>query len=475
MFLTTVILGLTLIHVKKYQHLLLLLASYFFFYISSNIFILLLFVASLSSYYLGIAIFRAKDTKNKKIWLLLACTILLGTLGYFKYINFAATSLNYLLASLNIVPPFSELAILLPIGISFYTFEALIYVVDIYRGRILPADSMQDYLLYMAFFPKLIAGPIVRAWEFLPQLKKGLEFNPQKAQFGVTLIVWGLFKKVVIADNLGKFADLVFADPIGNALTSFDVWAGTFAFGLQIFCDFSGYTDIAIGTALIIGISLPQNFNRPYFSPNPTEFWRNWHITLSRIVRDYVYIPLGGNRKGRLRSYLNLLVAWMLSGLWHGAAWNFVLWGAFHGGLLSAHRFFRERAGLAERIPSGYPTIFLSIIVTQFLVFLGWIFFRVRDVHQIAYCLNKYLIPDLILSGTELMIVSCVLGLVIGIYFMLKTRIGMRSARKIWNFDHIAYISSRRYRYWILCLAGIGLVIVAFGPDAAPQFLYMRF
>lgn len=474
-FLATVILGLTLIYKRKFQHLFLLLASYFFFYVSSSTFILLLFLASFSSFFIGIAIARSDNPIHRKGWLILACSILLGTLGYFKYINFATESVNYLLASLNIVPPFSAIAVLLPIGISFYTFEALIYVIDIYRGVITPADSLVDYLLYMSFFPKLIAGPIVRAWEFLPQLKKDIEFTPAKAQSGITLIIWGLFKKVVVADNVGTYVDAVFADPAGQALTSFDVWAGTFAFGLQIFCDFSGYTDIAIGTALIIGLSLPQNFNRPYFSRNPTEFWRNWHITLSRIVRDYIYIPLGGSRNGRVRTYFNLMVAWMLSGLWHGAAWNFVLWGAFHGALLSCHKALREHVSFLRRIPVNYPLIICSILFTQFLIFLGWIFFRVRDPAAITYCVGKYLVPDLIFSGYELAIVVTFLACIAGVILLAATAPGMKAVRRLWDFDHIQYIASQTPGRWIACCAAIGLLIIIFGPDAAPQFIYMRF
>jgi alginate O-acetyltransferase complex protein AlgI len=474
-FLSSVILVLLLLRKRDHQHVFLLLASCFFFFVSSSYFILLLFIASFSSYGAGIAIHRTGSRFWKKTLLAASCIILLGILGYFKYSNFAIENLNNLLASLNIVPPFSQIAVLLPIGISFYTFEAVIYVVDIYRGTIAPAESLRDYLLYMAFFPKLIAGPIVRAWEFLPQLKNEIEITIPNAQFGVTLILWGLFKKVVIADNIGRFADVVFQNPAGMAATSFDVWTATFAFGIQIFCDFSGYTDIAIGTALIMGIRLPQNFNRPYLSFSPAEFWRNWHITLSRIIRDYIYIPLGGSRNGRLRTAANLIIAWMLSGLWHGASWNFMLWGGFHGLLLAVQKLFSDIVLKGRKISVGPSTLFLSFLVTQYLVFLGWIFFRLRDPAQISYCVYRYLVPDFSFTvRQELGMIALVLAAGF-VWVGLRTDTGIRIARYIRNSDPIAYAGTMPLRRWILACTAIAILIIAFGPDAAPQFIYMRF
>ncbi len=474
-FLLTVIIVLLLLKKREHQHTFLLLASFFFFFVSSNYFILLLLLASFSSYAIGIAIHRTENLRIKKLLLAAALIILLGTLGYFKYSNFAVTSLNSLLASLNIVPPFSQISVLLPIGISFYTFEAAIYVIDIYRGTIEPAACLRDYLLYMAFFPKLIAGPIVRAWEFLPQLKNPIEITIPNAQYGVTLILWGLFKKVVIADNIGKYVDLIFRDPVGMGITSFDVWTATFAFGIQIFCDFSGYTDIAIGTALILGIHLPQNFNRPYLSMSPAAFWRNWHITLSRIVKDYIYIPLGGNRKGKLRTYLNLIIAWMLSGLWHGAAWNFVLWGGFHGVLLAMEKLVSETFLKGRRIASSPSTLLISLLVTQYLVFLGWIFFRIRDPGQIAYCVYRYIIPDFLLSGTQKLLLILVIVSVCILWILLRTERGIRLVRRIWEYNFIEVIGKMPVKRWLFVCIALGILIIAFGPDAAPQFLYMQF
>jgi alginate O-acetyltransferase complex protein AlgI len=474
-FLTSVLIVLLILNQKKAQYIILLVASYFFFFVSSNIFILLLFLASLSSYVIGIAIYRTKNIFYRKLWLATGCIILLGTLGYFKYSNFAVINLNSLFASLNIVPPFSQISILLPIGISFYTFEAVIYIIDIYRQTIEPAESLRDYLLYMAFFPKLIAGPIVRAWEFLPQLKNQIEITLPNAQYGVTLILWGLFKKVVIADNIGKYADIMFQNPIGMGITSFDVWSATFAFGIQIFCDFSGYTDIAIGTALIMGIHLPQNFNRPYLSFSPVEFWKKWHITLSRIIKDYIYIPLGGSRKGRIRTFVNLIIAWMISGLWHGAAWNFILWGGFHGILLALQKMFSESYMRGRKITASYSTLLMFLIVTQYFIFLGWIFFRLHDPQQIAYCVYRYLIPDLLLStGQEMVLIITILG-VCFLWVGLRTEKGCRIVRCVWNFDGISYFGTMPLRRWLGVCIGIVILIIAFGPDAAPQFLYMRF
>lgn len=474
-FLLFVIIALLILKKREHQHTFLLLASFIFFFASSNFFILLLFLASFTSYFAGIAIFRSKNPRIRILLLVTTCCILLGTLGYFKYTNFAVTSLNTLLASLNIVPPFSQISVLLPIGISFYTFEAAIYVIDIYRGTIEPAESLRDYLLYMAFFPKLIAGPIVRAWEFLPQLKKEIEITLPNAQLGVTLIIWGLFKKVVIADNIGKFVDLMFLDPIGTGLTSFDIWAATFAFGIQIFCDFSGYTDIAIGTALILGIHLPQNFNRPYLSMSPAAFWRNWHITLSRIVKDYIYIPLGGNRKGRIRTYCNLIIAWMLSGLWHGAAWNFVLWGGFHGVLLAVQKFFSETVMKGRKFTASPTTLLISLVITQYFIFLGWIFFRIRDPAQIWYCVYHYVVPDLLLSAMQWMILGILVSAFIILCMILRTEKGFAAIKKIYDYNLTHSLGTASWKTWMTGCALLVILIVAFGPDAAPQFLYMQF
>jgi alginate O-acetyltransferase complex protein AlgI len=474
-FLSSVIIVLLLLRKKDHQHIFLILASCFFFFVSSNYYILLLFLASFSSYGAGIAIHRTDDRFWKKTWLAATCILLLGILGYFKYTNFAVNSLNSLFSSMNIVPPFSQISLLLPIGISFYTIEAVIYVIDIYRGTIAPSESLRDYFLYMAFFPKLIAGPIVRAWEFLPQLKDHIVITIPHAQFGVTLILWGLFKKVVIADNIGKYANLIFLDPVGTSATSFDIWTATFAFGIQIFCDFSGYTDIAIGTALILGIHLPQNFNRPYLSFSPAAFWRNWHITLSRVIKDYIYIPLGGSRKGRLRTAVNLISAWMVSGLWHGASWNFVMWGGFHGILLAVQKLFSDIVLKGRKIAAGPSTLFIFLLLTQYLIFLGWIFFRLQDPGQIAYCVFRYLVPDFILSNEQRLVMIGALVSVVMIWIALRTDTGARIARRVWNFDLVAYTGILPWGRWMLACMAIGILIIAFGPDAAPQFIYMRF
>jgi D-alanyl-lipoteichoic acid acyltransferase DltB (MBOAT superfamily) len=311
---------------------------------------------------------RTEDERRRK-WLVgIAVALDLGLLGVYKYYGFFATELNDLLANVSLDAPLPLLAIALPVGISFFTFQAISYVVDVHR-RLLPPAHIVDFALYLSFFPHLVAGPIVRAREFIPQLARPR--NPRDVALGaaVTLIMLGLVKKVVLADYLAReVVDPVFAVPV--AYSAQDAILAAYAYTAQIYCDFSGYTDIAIGLALLMGFVFPQNFDSPYRAASFREFWRRWHITLSRFLRDFLYIPLGGSRgKGRFATQRNLMITMVLGGLWHGAAWPFVLWGALHGaGLATEHTIGRERF---ERIP-----VWLRWLVVFHLVVAGWILFR---------------------------------------------------------------------------------------------------
>jgi D-alanyl-lipoteichoic acid acyltransferase DltB (MBOAT superfamily) len=298
------------------------------------------------NYALGNHIAQA-EVGRRRAWLALAIAINLGVLVFFKYYSFAAQNLQLVLALLGWDSTFPAFRIVLPLAISFYTFHCISYCVDIYRNQIRPADRVQDFALYVLLFPHLVAGPIVRASQLLPQIVQPRRTSARDWQEGLFLILWGLFKKLVVADNLASKADQLFARESASAA---EVFLGVLAFTFQIYADFSGYTDMARGAAKLMGFHFDLNFRFPYLAVNPQDFWRRWHISLSQWLRDYVYIPLGGSRLGEARTYVNLMATMLLGGLWHGASWNFVLWGAYHGSLLCLHRGW-SRVG--ARIPQA--------------------------------------------------------------------------------------------------------------------------
>jgi D-alanyl-lipoteichoic acid acyltransferase DltB (MBOAT superfamily) len=307
----------------------LLAASYFFYGCWDPRFLILLAFSTLLDYASGLQIQRVKEQKAKKLWLTLSVAINLGFLAFFKYYNFFAESLSELLLSLGFGIHPTLLSIILPVGISFYTFHGLSYVFDIYRGKTEPRKNLVDYALFVSFFPLLVAGPIERATHLLPQLEKVRKWDSDKAADGLRQILWGLIKKVLIADNCAQYASEVFAHQhhfSGGALM-----IGALCFMFEVYGDFSGYSDIALGTARLFGIELLQNFSYPYFSRSISEFWTRWHISLSSWFRDYVYIPLGGGRAGKLRKARNVMVVFLLSGFWHGASFNRIFWGGLHG------------------------------------------------------------------------------------------------------------------------------------------------
>ena len=358
---------------KDAQQTFLLGASYYFYYAFSSYYVLLIVLSTLIDFACGRKIYEAQTRHAKRVFLGISLVSQLSLLAYFKYMNFAIDSARTVLGSLGMTLPGGHLDIVLPIGISFYTFMTLSYTLDIYFGRFEPVDSLRTFALYVTFFPHLVAGPILRAADFLPQLRHALRLTPDNVRLGASLIMCGLVKKTVVADNLAPFTRDVFREGMaGDWLT---VWTAVVAFAIQIYCDFSGYTDIAIGSARLFGLRFPGNFNYPYFSPNIAEFWRRWHISLSTWLRDYLYIPLGGNRKGTIRQYVNLMVTMLLGGLWHGASWNFVLWGGYHGGLLAVHRMT-----VAERpVMQSAGWMPVKILFTFWLTCIGWLLFAVPD------------------------------------------------------------------------------------------------
>lgn len=311
-------------------------------------------------------IHASENQRTRKAWIVFSVGSNLAILGYFKYFNFFLENLNGLLAPWSGQLPYKE--ILLPAGISFYTFKSMSYTLDVYRRHIKPCANYLDYAMFITFFPELIAGPIVRASVFLPQMERVPGPSRERLRIGLGLFVMGLVKKRVIADHLAGFVDPVFANPALYSAAS--VWVAVIGYALQIYCDFSGYSDMAIGSAKMIGYELPENFLMPYLSPNITVFWRRWHMTLSSWLRDYLYIPLGGNRRGYARTYVNLFLTMLLGGLWHGASWNFVLWGALHGTALAGHKLWMER------LPRFKMPAFLGGCLTFLFVILCWIPFR---------------------------------------------------------------------------------------------------
>ncbi|NIQ16562.1 MAG: MBOAT family protein, partial [Candidatus Dadabacteria bacterium] len=304
------------------------------------------------------------------------------------------------------------LNLILPIGISFYTFQTISYVVDIYRGVLSPSKSFWEFALFVSFFPQLVAGPILRAKEFLPQLREKIEnsqtsnrlrqivIHRSNLKFGITLIAFGFLKKMFFADNISPLVDSILSNPIGSE--SFTIILGTIAFGVQIYGDFSGYSDIAIGAALILGFKIPINFNKPYFATSPSDFWRRWHISLSSWLRDYFYIPLGGNRKSPSRTYLNLATVMFFGGLWHGASWNFVIWGLLHGSYLAIHKLILDRFPKLKELYFFKTRIgkISSILITQYFVFLAWIPFRVSDYDGFIYAMQKFIFLDFLYEDT---------------------------------------------------------------------------
>ncbi|SEW44315.1 D-alanyl-lipoteichoic acid acyltransferase DltB, MBOAT superfamily [Cognatiyoonia koreensis] len=376
----------------KAQNRMLLVASYIFYGAWDWRFLSLILLSTLVDYFVGLAMEReTRETRRKRLlYVSLACN--LGMLAVFKYLGFFVDSFAGLLAGFGYEADIFTLSIVLPVGISFYTFQTLSYTIDIYRKELKPTDDFLDFALFVAFFPQLVAGPIERARNLLPNIAKPRILSWEALSRGVVLVLIGLIKKVVIADAIGPSVDAVYSSPDPTRL---DIVFATWLFAIQIYCDFSGYTDIARGVAKMLGFSLMRNFAQPYFAADPQEFWRRWHISLSTWLRDYLYISLGGNRGGPTKTYRNLMATMTLGGLWHGAAWNFVLWGIYQGALLSIHRALTGRNGHSGE---GTNRTFWSWLKRAFaiaaffqIVCYGWLLFRATSFSQISDFTGKLL------------------------------------------------------------------------------------
>jgi len=466
---------------RKFQHLFLLGGSYFFFYFSSNYLLSLLIISTILDYYVGKEIWKTNDVKRKKILLTVSLAGNLGLLGFFKYADFAIAQFNVFGHYINFTNDIPFLNIALPIGISFYTFQTISYTVDIYRGKLEPSKTFREFALFVSFFPQLVAGPIVRAKDFLPQLREKLDnfeggaklrqiqIKSSNLKFGITLMAFGFLKKMFFADNIAPLVNEIFESPIG--LDSFEIWLGTIAFGIQIYGDFSGYSDIAIGAAMILGFKIPINFNKPYFATSPSDFWRRWHISLSSWLRDYLYIPLGGNKKSKSRTYLNLATVMFLGGLWHGASWNFVIWGLLHGAYLAIHKLITDKFPNLKIHPFFKSKIgkIISIVITQYFVFLAWIPFRVHNTNDMLYAMEKYVIIDIHFSEIIPFLSQHKWPVMIMILFViLHTLIFLRP-------NIIEKINNLPLRYWTIFLTTLLFGIVYFFNGNPQDFIYFRF
>ena len=363
----------------------LLAASYYFYSCWDVRFLFLLIFSTALDYFTGLKMEDCNTHQKKRFWFWLSVIINLGLLGIFKYYNFFVESFASGLSQIGFHVNVWTLSVILPVGISFYTFHGLSYVIDIYKGRIKAERNFVDYSLFVSYFPLLVAGPIERATHLLPQIKVQRKFEAEKAIRGIELMIWGFFKKLVIADSMSIIVNKVYADPAAYGSKGLIIAAVAFSF--QIYCDFSGYSDIAIGCSKILGIDLLQNFNFPYLSRNIAEFWRRWHISLSSWFRDYLYIPLGGSKLSMILNIRNVFIIFVVSGIWHGANWTFIIWGAIHALLFipsfimgSNRKYKQDLVHHGKYLPS-IPDLFM-IIVTFFFVTIAWIFFRSESLAQ---------------------------------------------------------------------------------------------
>lgn len=452
----------------KGRNVMLLISSYYFYMNWEPIYALLILLSTLTTWGCGIMIDR--DSKHKKIWLVSCLVLNFGILFLFKYFNFITTSVTGLLEHAHIkiyVPTFT---LLLPVGISFYTFQAVSYIIDIYRNNLKPERSLATYALFVSFFPQLVAGPIERAGNLLPQFHVRHRFSFELMRSGLVMMLWGYFMKLCIAEPVASYVDAVYNNVDMHSGSS--VWLATFFFTFQIFCDFGGYSLIAIGTARCMGFTLMQNFNQPYLASSIQEFWRRWHISLTTWFTDYVYKPLGGSRCSTAKHQSNLLATFLLSGLWHGANWTFVIWGGYNGILLSMlalRRKYLPKLSLRQsnnRILRWIGTVG-GVIVTFVLAMVGWSMFRANNVHDMKTILYKLAHPGGILyngEGKPALVLSIIL------IFLLM----LREARNELKL-RLTLTTSQSTHLSALFVAMLLIVILLCARFESGQFIYFQF
>jgi len=457
-----VVYALYLVLRPRQQNAMLLVASYIFYGAWDWRFCSLLLLSTAVDYVVANRIAATEQEGRRKAWLMGSLVANLGILFGFKYFGFFYDSLVTLGAWFGFNLDTLSMRIILPVGISFYTFQTLSYTIDVYRGQIKPARSLSDFALYVAFFPQLVAGPIERSSHLLPQIEGGRRVTLAGFREGSWLVLLGYYKKVVLADNVAPYVDLVFGEPA--AASGMAIPIAVLAFAIQIYGDFSGYTDIARGISRWMGFDLMENFRRPYFALSPKQFWQRWHISLSTWLRDYLYLPLGGNRGGAGRTYFNLMATMVLGGLWHGAAWNFLLWGFYQGMLLVVYRVLRLEEPL-ERLARQRMSITKVLVWMQFMVLIGigWMFFRVESMGDLGLLISR-LTEGPFFSGKAALLTMFVYGLPVLAIDLYQER--RKSAVAIKELP-----MPLRYALYVLLFA----VIVMSGVRGGGEFIYFQF
>jgi alginate O-acetyltransferase complex protein AlgI len=454
----------------KTQNLLLLAASYFFYACWDWRFLILLMFSTWLDYFTGLKMFNAKAKKGKAFWFWLSIVVNAGFLGFFKYYNFFISSFAEGLDNLGIHTNPWVLQVILPVGISFYTFHGLSYVIDIYKGRIPAEKNFTDYAVFVSFFPLLVAGPIERATHLLPQIKKERTFDYTQAADGMRQILWGLFKKIVIADQCADYANTIFNNP--GQYQGSTLLIGALFFTFQIYGDFSGYSDIALGTARLFGISLLRNFAFPYFSRDIAEFWRRWHISLSTWFRDYLYIPLGGSKGSTWIKIRNTFIIFLVSGFWHGANWTFIVWGLLNALYIMPSIIFKTHRNNIDIVARDrrWPTSgeVLSILVTFGLTVFAWIFFRAATVQQ-AFGIIKKICSKSLLSVPQVNLSEMVIAAFCIFVFMVIEWFGRREQYAIAHLDIKLKKPWRYALYYSIALA------VFWFSGGEQQFIYFQF
>jgi len=456
-----------LMHRRFRWQLFILAASYFFYGYYDWRFVFLLGGSTLVNQLVALRIHASQRDGVRRAWLTAGVLANLGGLAYFKYYDFFVSNATNLLARLGLGVSPTIVAVALPIGISFFTFQALSYVIDVYRGTFEPR-TLLEFAVYLSFFPHVVSGPIVRAAEFLPQLRERHDPRKVDSSRAFFLIFMGLFKKVVIANFLGtNIVDVVFANPKQHG--SLEVLVAVYAYAIQIYADFSGYTDMAIGLALLLGFRFPQNFDAPYTATSLQDFWRRWHMTLSRWLRDYLYIPLGGNRNGRWRTYRNIFLTFLLGGLWHGAQWTFVVWGGIHGGFLCYEHWRQTRREAAHHHPA--PDTFRGRMYRRLITFnvvcLAWVFFRADSFSNAGDVLNRIFDPSHWNQAAPLVTGGVLLAIGAGLVEQYIPRDAL--ARTMSWFSRLPPAAQGVTLGFVLLLTN------SMGPRGVAPFIYFRF
>jgi len=471
-----IIAGIYFLLPHRFRWILLLLASYYFYMCWKAEYVVLIFISTIIDYFAGIRIANAKSKLARKLYLSLSVCTNLGLLFAFKYFNFFADSTRLLLSNISVMNNIPHFNLLLPVGISFYTFQTLGYSIDVYRGRIKPQKHFGIFALYVSFFPQLVAGPIERASHLMPQFFEKQKFCSERILAGVTLCAKGFFKKIVIADNVALLVDLVYNDP--QNFSGWPLITATILFAIQIYCDFSGYSDIAIGIARILGFRLMTNFNKPYLARSIAEFWKRWHISLSTWFRDYLYIPLGGNRVTLKRFYLNIFITFVISGLWHGANWTFIVWGFLHALYMlmaSAFSSTKERMLLFFRIDRKSRIVgYFNVVVTFSLVCFAWIFFRANSLRDSAYIVSHLFHGLGNFSSLEVLFSSVSRTQIY--VFVIIAFFGLNEAFYLFEedgFQKSAYVKNKYFRAikYAICF----IAILTLGKISPQNFIYFQF